>query len=185
VDGRLQAAANVPALQPARELLRRLVVTNPRYGRYIAPIALAYVVSHPRFNIYSGRLGDVRLAGLGLDAIPHSAAAYSLSHFVYDAVDAADDLGLAGRWAQHPAAVAAVVLAGLTIVYEAGERTIHQLELAQAGGDESRINMHWSVADTVADVAANALGWLAATLEQRGRVVGNPPGTYNRPTCPP
>ena len=43
------------------------VVDNPNYAFYVAPVALAYMVSHPHFNIYKGSLADIRLFGFGLD----------------------------------------------------------------------------------------------------------------------
>jgi hypothetical protein len=118
-------------------------------------------------------MAEIRLAGFGLDALPHAASAYTLSGLLYDAVDAArgptDALGAdspPAGWSSHAVATTGGLLALLTAIYESGEYVIHRYELAKAGGDPDGINMLWSLDDTVHDVVSNAVGWLAATLRR-------------------
>src|SRR6476661_7137632 len=72
-----------------RAFLNEVVVENPAYVGYVAPVALAYTVSHPQFNIYSGAIGAKRVLGFGADSIPHSAAGFSLTSLVNRMVEAA------------------------------------------------------------------------------------------------
>src|SRR5688572_7394034 len=55
--------------------MTRVVCDNPRYVLYVVPLASGYLLSAPWLNIYKGELGDLRLAGFGLDALPHVATA--------------------------------------------------------------------------------------------------------------
>lgn len=160
-----------------RLIVERLVRDNPDYVAYVAPAALAYIVSHPRFNIYRGRLGRLKLLGFGLDSIPHSATAYALSNFAYDALaelekNAALSPGLEPylkRLASRKTVVTAGFIAALTLVYEAGEYYIHRSELKARDNDPSRINMMWSVEDTIFDGLSNMIGWALSTWRHRLR----------------
>jgi hypothetical protein len=168
----LRALGRRPA--PLAAALRELVADNPRYVAYVAPLALGYIVSHPRFNIYRGAWGNLRLAGFGLDSIPHATTAWGLTALVMDTLDV---LGRCpppaippepARWARaRPALIAGLALALATLAYETAEWLIHTSELRATGGDASRINMEWSVADTRSDVLANLIGWLIAVATRR------------------
>ena len=96
-----------------------LLKEDPQYAGYVMPLALGYILSHPRFNIYKGKMGELRLAGLGLDAIPHSAAQpWRFTALVCDTVDAAAEtlptnspLAPIAQWSdQHKALFSAAVL---------------------------------------------------------------------------
>ena len=148
------------------------VVDNPNYAFYVAPVALAYMVSHPHFNIYKGSLADIRLFGFGLDAIPHSTTAFAFSLLVMDTLDAfarntprdASWRPLAESVDKHSEALAGALLIGASALYEGGEYAIHNEELRETGGDESKINLVWSAQDTIFDLMSNTLGWLVAAL---------------------
>jgi hypothetical protein len=156
-----------------------LVRDNPAYVGYVAPLVIGYLVSHPRFNIYRGSWGELRLAGvIGLDSIPHATTAGALTVLIDDAIATLDrQLPVASalrppvRWAAARRRwVSAGALALLTAIYETSEWLIHNAELRATGGDASRINMEWSLPDALADVGANFAGWLAVVLlEQRQR----------------
>lgn len=158
------------------DTLITMVRDNPRYAVYVAPLALGYIVSHPRFNIYKGTLGDVRIGGVGLDAIPHSATAFAFAALAADTFEAMGErpqysgfLAEIVRWgARSPELTALALLALVTLNWEYGEYRMHRYELAQVG-DVSAINMQWSLADTWRDVGANLIGWCAAMLWRRGR----------------
>ena len=170
-----------PTLAGLYQTLRDICVDSPEWALYIAPSSLGYSVSHPRFNIYKGEMGELRFLGFGLDAIPHSAMAFTLTLLIQRGVAAlernlpeASPLSeLARMLARQPALVSAAVLALLSAGWEASEMWAHREELQRMGGDASAINMEWSVEDTMTDLLSNALGWLAAaTLEaQRGPVL--------------
>jgi hypothetical protein len=154
----------------AHQVLQAAVVENPNYALYVAPVALAYVVSHPRFNIYRGELAELRLWGFGLDAIPHSLTAFGFTNLVIDALAALERSTppdapwrpLAELADEHAALAAGSLLVGASALYEAGEYGIHAEELRETGGDETKINLVWSKRDTVFDIMSNTLGWLAA-----------------------
>lgn len=188
---------NAGRLAPIELTLRDLVARNPAYVLYVAPLALGYIVSHPRFNIYKGAWAELRLAGFGLDSIPHATTAWALTALVMDAIDTlaghipptAPGAALA-RWAEaRRAAIAASTLGLLTIGYETAEWAIHNAELRATGGDPSRINMEWSLPDTMMDVAANLGGvTLALALKRRtarerrpGAPLGHGPGARVQP----
>ncbi|MFN8481949.1 MAG: hypothetical protein U0768_02680 [Anaerolineae bacterium] len=151
---------------------REVTGDPPGWAKTVAPLTLAYVVSHPRFNIYKGRWGEMRLGVFGLDSIPHSATGYAVSALLYRTVDALARNAppdswlapIAGFLARHRVAVSFAGLAALSAFYEYSEYSIHNQELAETGGDVERINMMWDVADTSKDILSNYLGWLAATL---------------------
>lgn len=149
------------------------VTSEPRgWTRTMAPVTLAYVASHPNFNIYRGRMGELRWLGFGLDSIPHSLTAAALTTLVYDGLTALrrrtpSDAAIAPvvEMAYHDrVALAAVFLASLTLFYEYSEYSIHQQELQATDGDVTKINMMWDAEDTVKDIASNTLGWLGATV---------------------
>lgn len=151
-----------------------MVRDNPRYVIYVAPLAAGYLLSSPWFNIYKGELAEKQLAGFGLDAIPHAATAFALTRLIADTAATATELSRAGRtrvaWVEwcgrHQRLCSAAVLALATLVWERGEYLIYKHELAQRGRAE-RINMQWSVADTVTDCITNAAGWLLAIMLPR------------------
>ena len=166
---------------PTAALLRltveRLVRDNPDYGAYVAPAALAYIVSQPRFNIYRGRLGRLSILGFGLDSIPHATTAYALSNFAYDTLAELDQNAAISPalepYLKHLASRKTVVTAGfiaaLTLVYEAGEYYIHKSELKARDNDRSRINLLGGLEDTVFDGLSNVIGWALSTWRRRPR----------------
>jgi hypothetical protein len=157
-----------------RDTLATTVRDNPAYVLYAAPLAAGYLLSAPWLNIYKGELGELSLAGFGLDALPHATTAYALTALVGETLAAAaelaapdDSVGDILRWLDERGELvsgAALVLA--TLVWELGEYRIHRHELVQRGSAEA-INMQWSMADTVTDCLANAAGWLIAVALQR------------------
>ena len=157
-----------------RAALRALVCENPRYALYVLPLAAGYITSSPRFNIYKGELGELRLAGFGLDAIPHTATAFALTALIGEAAEQAarhcrgdDALARLAAWGeQRPALLAGLALALATLVWEAGEYRIYRHELGRRGSREA-INMQWSLEDTLFDCLSNALGWAAAAAWRR------------------
>lgn len=148
-----------------------MVRDNPNWVGYVTPLALGYILSHPRFNIYKGRMADLRFAGLGLDAIPHSATAFGLTALAADTAEyAAQTIPRRNifypliEWAaRHPGLFTGLVLGAATLFWESGEYRIYRHEL-KLRGEMSKINMQWSLEDTIRDVIANALGWLAANV---------------------
>lgn len=159
-------------LTTAHATIEDAVVTNPHYAWYVAPVALAYMVSHPRFNIYKGAWGNIRLFGFGLDALPHSLTAFTFTNLVMDTLTSfrkntppdAPWRDLAERADEHAGNLAGALLIGASALYESGEFAINQEELRETGGDETKINLVWSARDTLFDLLSNTLGWLAAVL---------------------
>jgi hypothetical protein len=156
--------------------LEQLVRDNPDYIDYVAPAALAYIVSHPRFNIYRGEWGQLNLMGFGLDSIPHSLTAYALANLVHDTIEKVAAHSQPGMtiwpwitWLnQHKTLASGTVLTLLTVGYELSEYLIHKAELKARDNDLNQINMMWSVKDTIFDVISNGLGWaLSAWLHRR------------------
>jgi hypothetical protein len=151
------------------DTLTAMVCDNPRYVLYVTPLAAGYLLSSPWLNIYKGDLARIRLAGFGLDAFPHVATAFALTLLVHDTFGTAAQTVEAGNTLapvlqsaeRHAAALSAVVLALATLVWEYGEYRIYIHEMAQRG-DPERINMQWSVADTLSDCISNAFGWCLA-----------------------
>lgn len=168
-----------PDMASFRVAAERLVRDNPDYVNYVAPPALAYIVSHPQFNIYRGKLGQVNILGFGLDTIPHAATAYALTNLAYDTLDELDrnTAGCSrlrpyvGWLASRKTLVSAGFITALTIVYELGEYQIHQAELKARDYDADRINMVWNVPDMIFDVLSNAAGWALSTWLYRKRSV--------------
>lgn len=159
-------------LEAIEETLVATVRDNPNYAVYVTPLAVGYILSHPRFNIYKGKMAEKRFAGLGLDALPHGSTAFGLTALVIDASERASQIVPRQnplypllRWCKaHPALFSGAVLAGATLFWEVSEYGVHQHELELQGGDVSKINMQWSVEDTARDCAANAIGWALALL---------------------
>lgn len=149
---------------------------NPNYAIYVAPLALGYILSHPKFNIYKGRMGELRLAGFGLDTFPHSATAFAFAALVADTFETMGQreqyngmLADFVRWGRHKPQLLSLVILGLvTLGWEYSEYRVHEQEMAQRG-DMSLINMQWSMVDTLRDTAANLAGWAIAMLWRRGK----------------
>lgn len=160
-----------PTLGACYRALDALCVNNPTWAWYVAPSALGYAVSHPRFNIYKGDLGEWQLFGFGLDAIPHSTTAFAVTLLLQDGIQTLADAlpeesplaPLVQPLGRHPALFSAAILATLSAVWETGEWSMQQEELRRTGGDASAINMQWDLRDTLYDLIANSAGWLAAT----------------------
>jgi hypothetical protein len=150
--------------------LTTMLCDNPAYVLYVAPLALGYLLSSPWFNIYKGDLAEKRLAGFGLDALPHAMTAFALTALTADTArvvgeQSSSTAGLADLGDmidQYKMLISAIVLVAATITWELGEYRIYQYELARRGSRE-QINMQWSVSDTAYDCAANVIGWLLAT----------------------
>src|SRR5687768_8271393 len=64
--------------------LATMLCDNPAYVLYVAPLALGYMLSSPWLNIYKGDLAERRLAGFGLDALPHALTAFALTALTID-----------------------------------------------------------------------------------------------------
>lgn len=168
------------------QTMKKIVCDNPNYVVYVAPFAAGYLLSSPWFNIYKGDLGKLELAGFGLDALPHSATALGLTALVCDVIEAATNsipstssLAPTFRWSnEHVALVSAAVLALATLAWEFGEYRIYRHELALLG-DPEKINMQWTMSNTLYDCAANAMGWgLAIAL--RGARKGSLKSAFHR-----
>lgn len=167
-----------PPPRRPRNLVEDTLITmtrdNPQYAAYVAPLALGYIVSHPRFNIYKGALGKLRFGGLGLDAIPHAATAFAFSALAADTFDTmgdhateADALSAFVRLGDRsPELMSLALLALITLNWEYGEYRMFRYEMAKVG-DREAINMQWALDDTARDVAANLLGWLLAVIWRR------------------
>ncbi len=170
LDARAKQKQDV--ITTARETVQEAVVENPNYALYVAPVALAYMVSHPRFNIYKGDLAKIRLFGFGLDAIPHSLTAFAFTNLMMDTFAAfrrhtprdASWRTLAENADEHSGKLAGAFLIGASTLYEVGEYAIHEEELRETGGDESKINLVWSAQDTMFDIFSNTFGWIAAVI---------------------
>jgi hypothetical protein len=164
-----------------------MIADNDAYVAYVAPLASGYILSHPSFNIYKGELGDLNIAGFGLDALPHSATAMALTMLVEDTVESATRarpenrfLRALVRWcADHPALTSLGVLVFVTAGWEYAEYKVNKHEMAIKGSAEE-INMQWSVDDTAHDVAANMLGWLAGAIISELRRSQNQPSPFWR-----
>lgn len=150
-------------------LTRQIVRDNDHYVTYVAPLAIGYILSHPRFNIYKRPWSDLQLAGFRLDALPHGAMGLSLTLFVVDALREGAKLpnsvlvNLMRKGKQHQWATSFVLLTALTVLWEYAEYRVHNLELERES-DPEKINMQWSPEDTVRDVIANLSGWALALL---------------------
>lgn len=175
-----QPSTTMPEHQPgaagllrlAEATLSTLVRNNPHYVAYVLPLAAGYLLSSPFFNIYKGALGELRLAGFGLDALPHAATGFALATLVADGVQTAarlDEQQALVQWcARNEVAVSALALVLATAFWELGEYRIHRHELSLRGSTEA-INMQWSLEDTLYDCLSNTLGWAAAMLWRQTR----------------
>ena len=105
-------AEPAPELNDLRQILGATLATmicdNPAYVLYVAPLALGYLLSSPWLNIYKGALGDRRLGGFGLDALPHATTAFALTALPIDT----------SRASVEPRVPAPLVLQALTIIVE-------------------------------------------------------------------
>ncbi len=168
----------IPKGREPDDLVGQVMVTmardNDNYVVYVAPLAAGYLLSHPKFNIFKGEMAEIRLGGMGLDAIPHSAAGFALTAMVCDTLESACQVksarGPLARLARlcnrNPALTSLGVLAVVTFLWEFAEYRVHHHEMAQQG-DISKINMMWSADDTLRDVIANLLGWAGALVVRR------------------
>jgi hypothetical protein len=156
------------------EIANVMIRDNPNYVVYVTPLAAGYLLSHPRFNIYKGRMGDLRLAGFGLDTIPHSATALGLTALVCDTIEStAKTISPRGplaplvRWStSHMPVASGLVLAIATLIWEIGEYSIYRREM-RLRGNLKLINMQWSLVDSLRDCVANTIGWFLALLLRR------------------
>jgi len=150
--------------------LTTVLCDNPAYVLYVTPLALGYLLSSPWLNIYKGDLAERRLAGFGLDALPHAMTAFALTALTTDTARVVGEQSsstaqlaeLGSLIDRCQTLISAIVLVAATIAWEMGEHRIYQYELARRGSRE-QINMQWSVSDTAYDCAANVIGWLLAT----------------------
>ncbi len=156
-------------------VMHELVLDNPRYVEYVAPPAFAFILTYPTINIYKSAWANRQLFGFGLDSIPHADTAFGLTQMVFDALRAfkrhtpADSfLAAPVTWAaEHPTLVSASALAAATAFYESGEYAIHRAELKAVHNDPSKVEMEWSLVDTIQDILSNTVGWLLAVLRNR------------------
>jgi hypothetical protein len=165
-DGKQRPPQNV-----VEDVLVTAVSDNPSYALYVTPLALGYIVSQPKFNIYQGRMGEMRFAGLGLDAIPHAATAFALSALTVDTLDKRADWSeynspladVLQRGSHHPQLMSFSVLMAVTVIWEYNEYRTHKYEMSVRGSRDA-INMLWDMDDTKRDTVANILGWVIAML---------------------
>ena len=158
------------------DTLVTMVRDNPNYAIYVAPLALGYILSHPQFNIYKGRMGELNVAGFGLDSLPHSATAFAFSALVADTFETMGQrkqyngmLADFVRWGRYKPELLSLVMLGLvTLNWEFAEYQVHQRELKQRG-DITKINMQWSLVDTGHDVVSNLTGWAVAMVWRRSK----------------
>ncbi len=163
-------------LETVEDTLTVMIRDNSLYAIYAAPLAIGYILSHPRCNIYKGQWAEKRFCGLSFDALPHAATAFALTALLCDTVrtmsrriPSKNPLSPLVRWsARYPALASLSALGLITLIWEGGEYRIHVHEMALRG-DVTRINMMWSVEDTVNDVVANLAGWAVALLYDRAR----------------
>lgn len=150
-------------------LVRRMVRNNDNYVAYVAPLAIGYILSHPRFNIYKRPWSDLQLGGFRLDALPHGAMGLALTLAVLDTLRTGAELpdslltDLMRLGERQRGLLSLAVLTALTVIWEYGEYRVHHLEVARLGSPE-KVNMQWSPEDTVRDVIANLSGWALALL---------------------
>jgi hypothetical protein len=160
----------------AEQLLVKMVRDNKNYAIYVSPLTIGYMLSHPRFNIYKGDMAEIRVAGFGLDAIPHGATAFSLTMLLNDGLRTAARLDKSKNWfsrlldwgSRNREITSFAGLIAATVVWEISEYNVHNYELAERG-DVTKINMQWSVDDTARDVAANTIGWLIGSWLSKRR----------------
>ncbi|MBZ0290015.1 MAG: hypothetical protein K8I30_20490 [Anaerolineae bacterium] len=153
-------------------LARAMVRDNDDYVTYPAPLAIGFILSHPRFNIYKRPWSDLQLMGFRLDAIPHGATGLAVTLVVIDTLRTGAKLPdslltrLLRLGNRNRGLVSLAGLIALTAIWEYGEYRVHTIELEKFG-DPEKVNMQWSPNDTARDVAANLTGWaLALVLSQ-------------------
>jgi len=159
-----------PALQPLLRTLERRVAHDPLYALYAAPLALGFIGSHADYSIYHGKWAERTILGFGADSIPHSTAAYGLARLASETVLTLHDelprhhplAQSAALAAQHVDALAAIVVAVITLLWEVAEYRAHNAEVEATGRDPSDVNMQWSLPDSITDSIANAAGVAAA-----------------------
>jgi hypothetical protein len=168
----LTPTSSNPDVEVITDTLSAMTLDNPAYTAYVAPVALGYIVSHPKFNIYKGEMAEMRFMGLGLDAIPHGTTAFTMVSLTLDSLEYAakvvsprSNLYKPIKWlSEHKTLLTGGILVGATFLWEVGEYRIHVYELQKNDNDITKINMMWSMDDTIRDVVANTLGWLIATI---------------------
>src|SRR5262249_51463179 len=145
---------------------------NPEYAACVAPTALGYLLSHPKFNIYKGDLAKIRILGFGLDGYAHGASSFTLTRLIFDTahlsarrISTGNPIAPFLRWLEKDAvAVTAAALVGASGLWELAEYLVHKYELGVKDHDVEKINMMWDVQDMLRDTAANAIGWALAVL---------------------
>src|SRR5258708_33194437 len=122
---------------------------NPEYAACVAPTALGYILSNPKFNIYKGDLAKIRIAGFGLDGYAHGASAFTLTRLIFDTahlsahkLSPSDPVAPFLRWMdKHAVAVTAAALVGASALWELAEYLTHEYELEVKDHDVEKINM--------------------------------------------
>ncbi len=171
----LDDRSELDALTTFHGVMRDIVLDNPYYVEYVAPVVIAYILAHPKWNIYKSEWANEQLGGFGLDSIPHAMTAYTLSIMVFDTLAALKyHVPSSARWARqvkwaesHSELIASAVLALATTLYESGEYAIHQSEMKAVHNNPDKIAMEWSVEDTIQDIISNAVGGLASFARHR------------------
>jgi hypothetical protein len=156
-------------------VISNVAACNPHYVDIVGIVPLAYILSHPKINLYKSEWAKAQLFGFGLDSIPHALTAFSLVHLAYLTLAAFKRRRPRSGWlkrvlvwaSHHPGWVAGGALVASTAGYETGEYLIHRSELRAVGGDPSRVAMEWSVEDTIQDILSNVLGGLLAMMWHR------------------
>ncbi len=151
-------------ISTANEVLCELVAENPSYAGYVAPVAGAIIVAHPKINLYRSPWANRQLFGLGLDSIPHALTAFALTQMVFDFLALPAITKRFPHARRHSVEASAGVLAAASLFYETGEFAIHNQELRVVKDDPSKMAMEWSFPDTLQDLFANSMGWLAAII---------------------
>jgi hypothetical protein len=178
-QGRLEGRMAHPLVRAVVRTLDRRVRQDPNYAAYVAPLAVGFIASHPRFSIYHGRWAERTLMGFGADSVPHASAAYALARLVSETVltfadELPPDTPLSRPMtaaAAHVDLVASATVALVTLLWELSEYLAHTAELEATGRGASEINMQWSLPDALTDSVAN-LGGLLLAITVRRRVAG-------------
>lgn len=158
------------AMRPFARTITQRVSNDPLYAVYAAPLALGFIGSHADYSIYHGKWAERTILGFGADSIPHSTAAFGLARLVSETVltlhaELPADHPLAQPAAfgtRHVDALAALVVAVVTLLWEVAEYRAHHAEVEATGRDPSEVNMQWSLPDSITDSIANAAGLAAA-----------------------
>lgn len=166
-----------PAMRPFVRTITQRVSDDPAYAVYAAPLALGFIGSHADYSIYHGKWAERTILGFGADSIPHSTAAYALARLVSETVltlhhelpadhPLAQPTALAAR---HVDALAAIMVAMVTLLWEVAEYRAHYAEVESTGRDPSEVNMQWSLPDSITDSIANVVGLTAAIAVRRAQ----------------